>query len=206
MNTFVKTLSGASLLALVAVPAFGATFSTSTSAMMGNSATGNYEADFEVQNTAATAGQYNMGYDAAGTGDVRLNSNVNANASTWNTSRYGASGTGNYEADFELQNPAASAGVQTGARYGQPMVQQNAATMGTQASMNSGIETYRYVYYPNERVYFDPDRDTYFYQKNDGWYASSELPANVNLGSSVSLNAQVNNPALIDSEVRMQYR
>ncbi|MDH5633732.1 MAG: hypothetical protein OEZ10_12160 [Gammaproteobacteria bacterium] len=66
---------------------------------------------------------------------------------------------------------------------------------------------HRYQYYPDARVYFDPARSVYFYQKGGAWISAPRLPRElkVNLGSGVSMDLDVADPYKLHREHLKQF-
>ena len=55
---------------------------------------------------------------------------------------------------------------------------------------------HKYHYYPNNNVYYDPDRKLYFYLDGDGWKSNVNLPKSIrlNLGESTSIELDTDLP------------
>lgn len=52
-----------------------------------------------------------------------------------------------------------------------------------------------YRYYPNERTYYDSDRDVYFYIEKDGWTIGASLPNHIRLSNDyVTMNLETDRP------------
>ncbi|MCF8086284.1 MAG: hypothetical protein K9J48_05260 [Desulfohalobiaceae bacterium] len=66
---------------------------------------------------------------------------------------------------------------------------------------------HRYRYYPSAEVYFDVNRDIYFYYQNGQWRTSVGIPGNirVQLGDSVTLEMNTKQPYEYHSEVIQRY-
>ncbi len=61
---------------------------------------------------------------------------------------------------------------------------------------------HKYHYYPNNNVYYDPDRKLYFYLDGNGWKTGANLPTSIrlNLGKSTSLELDTDLPYKIFSK------
>jgi len=59
---------------------------------------------------------------------------------------------------------------------------------------------YNYQYYPKANVYYDTDRNLYFYMQGDNWKASVSLPLDLKLGlgNYVSVEMDCDKPYLKD--------
>lgn len=66
---------------------------------------------------------------------------------------------------------------------------------------------YHYYYYPSSAVYYDNDRELYFYLKGDNWEVSASLPQNirVRLGDYVSIEMETDRPYLYHDEHVRKY-
>ena len=66
---------------------------------------------------------------------------------------------------------------------------------------------HQYRYYPDQRVYHDPDRGLYFYLKGDNWEVGASLPSTLQagLGDSVSIELDTDKPYVQNSDHVKQY-
>lgn len=66
---------------------------------------------------------------------------------------------------------------------------------------------YHYYYYPSSSVYYDSNRELYFYLKGDNWEVSASLPHNirVRLGDNVSIEMETDRPYLYHDEHVRKY-
>ena len=66
---------------------------------------------------------------------------------------------------------------------------------------------YKYQYYPDAEIYFDPGRNVYFYLNAGNWVTAATLPRrlNVRLGSSVSLDMDIPTPYELHKEHRLRF-
>lgn len=67
--------------------------------------------------------------------------------------------------------------------------------------------SYRYYYYPDSFVYYDRDRNLYYYRSDNQWIQSDLLPGYIvdNIGSPVSLIMKTDMPYMYHSEVIKKY-
>lgn len=66
---------------------------------------------------------------------------------------------------------------------------------------------YRYYYYPEYQVYFDPGRKLYFYYQGAGWHVSAYLPSGVYIsaGDYVTLEMDADHPYVYHEYVIERY-
>ena len=65
---------------------------------------------------------------------------------------------------------------------------------------------FNYKYWPQNRVYFAPDRGVYFWFSGEGWQMGVKLPSKITLsGSSVSLEMNDERPYIWDKDVLRWY-
>jgi hypothetical protein len=66
---------------------------------------------------------------------------------------------------------------------------------------------YQYKYYPSSSVYYDTDRQLYFYLKGDDWQIGASLPSSLSLvlGDYVSIELDTDKPYTYYSEHLKQY-
>ncbi|MBS3732646.1 MAG: hypothetical protein KGY42_07035 [Desulfobacterales bacterium] len=70
-----------------------------------------------------------------------------------------------------------------------------------------GYRAKKYRYYPSAQVYFDTQRDVYFYYRDGDWRVSASLPGRirVNMGDHVTLEMGTDRPYRYHSEVVRHY-
>ena len=70
-----------------------------------------------------------------------------------------------------------------------------------------GYRAKKYRYYPSTQVYFDTQRDVYFYYSGGDWRVSASLPGRirVNMGDHVTLEMGTDRPYRYHSEVVRHY-
>ena len=66
---------------------------------------------------------------------------------------------------------------------------------------------HQYRYYPDQKVYHDPDRGLYFYLKGDNWEVGASLPSPLisGLGESVTIELDADNPSVYNADHVKQY-
>jgi len=66
---------------------------------------------------------------------------------------------------------------------------------------------HQYRYYPDQKVYHDPDRGLYFYLKGDNWEVGASLPSPLRsaLGESVTIALDADNPSVHNDDHVKQY-
>jgi hypothetical protein len=66
---------------------------------------------------------------------------------------------------------------------------------------------HHYRYYPDQKVYHDPDRGLYFYLKGDNWEVGATLPSSLQagLGESVSIELDTEKPYVRNADHVKQY-
>ena len=66
---------------------------------------------------------------------------------------------------------------------------------------------HKYRYYPDQKVYHDPDRGLYFYLKGDNWEVGAKLPSHLSagLGESVTLELDTDKPHVHNAEHIKKY-
>ena len=66
---------------------------------------------------------------------------------------------------------------------------------------------HQYRYYPDQKVYHDPDKGLYFYLKGDSWEVGASLPSTLQagLGESVSIELDTDKPYVHNADHVKQY-
>ena len=66
---------------------------------------------------------------------------------------------------------------------------------------------HQYRYYPDQKVYHDPDRRLYFYLQGDNWEVGATLPSSLQagLGESVSIELDTEKPYVLNADHVKQY-
>lgn len=70
-----------------------------------------------------------------------------------------------------------------------------------------GYRAKQYRYYPSVQVYFDMQRDVYFYYRNGDWRVSASLPGRIrtSMGRYVTLEMETDRPYKYHGEVVREY-
>ncbi|MBF0491287.1 MAG: hypothetical protein HQM15_00710 [Deltaproteobacteria bacterium] len=70
------------------------------------------------------------------------------------------------------------------------------------------VRTYRYIYYPEQEVYYYPVTRRYYWREPSGWRVGLRLPGGISIGASSSFPIELDSdrPYIYHEETRIKFR